>query len=134
MPGEFRGREGIRHTVPVEAETLFEAAALALALPARGRGCRPATEIDVAVSELAESRTASELCARRAWLDSSGGTPKEQATKVRLRENAGWRFLMISTTHHSIRKIAVALGVRPSRYLNETLKRLDNLAYLIHAL
>jgi hypothetical protein len=56
----FVDAEGIRHSVPVEAETLFEAAVLALA---RFRGADvvvgPGVEIDVAVSEPVVTHTIS---------------------------------------------------------------------------
>jgi hypothetical protein len=85
----FVDHEGVRHSVPVEAESLFEAAVLALA---RFRGADvvvgPAADIDVSVSEPVVTHSIS-LARVREWLSSTGRSPKEQATKARLRELLG---------------------------------------------
>ena len=76
----FEDSDGIRHSVVVRADSLFEAAALALA---RFRGAEivvgPAATFDVAVSEPVITH-AIRLARVRDWLGSGGRTPKEQAT------------------------------------------------------
>ena len=88
----FTDSAGVTHTVSVSASSLYEAAALGIA---EFRRCGfaeamvgPATRLRVAVVAPA---TAHELTVGklRAWLDSSGKTPREQAVKVGLREILG---------------------------------------------
>ncbi len=92
----FRDTEGICHSVEVSAESLFEAAALGLKAL---RGARlldsepgPGAELEIAITQPAVTHR---LAVRRVrqWLQTSGKTPREQATKQRLREllalNAG---------------------------------------------
>ena len=85
----FTDNAGVTHTVSVSASSLYEAAALGIA---EFRRCGfaeavvgPATRLKVAV---AAPSTAHELpvAKLRAWLESNGKTPKEQAVKVNLRE------------------------------------------------
>lgn len=82
----FEDNDGVRHSVVVQADSLFEAAALAMA---RFRGSElvigPAATFEVAVSEPIITH-AIRMARVRDWLGSSGRTPKEQATKSRLRE------------------------------------------------
>jgi hypothetical protein len=82
----FEDSEGIKHSVMVQADSLFEAAGIALA---RFRGAElvvgAAVTFEVAVSEPIITH-AIRLARLRDWLGSSGRTPKEQATKTRLRE------------------------------------------------
>ena len=82
----FEDSDGIRHSVVVQADSLFEAAALALA---RFRGAEivvgPAATFDVAVSEPVVTH-AIRMARVRDWLGTGGRTPKEQATKSRLRD------------------------------------------------
>lgn len=82
----FEDSDGIRHSVVVQADSLYEAGALALA---RYRGAEivvgPAATFEVAVSEPIITH-AIRLARLRDWLGSGGRTPKEQATKSRLRE------------------------------------------------
>ncbi len=86
----FLDSEGIQHSVQVAAESLYEAAALALrefkasrfgsdALPG------PATRLTV---EVRTPATSHELTVRRLenWLSASPKSPREQAVKIRLRE------------------------------------------------
>jgi len=82
----FEDSERIRHSVVVQADSLFEAAALALA---RFRGAElvvgPAAMFEVTVSEPVITH-AIRMARVRDWLGSGGRTPKEQAVKSRLRE------------------------------------------------
>ncbi len=81
----FEDSERIRHSVEVEADSLFEAAVVALArFRSADVGVGLAATFDVAVSEPVITHTI-RLARVRAWLESGGRTPKEQATKVRLR-------------------------------------------------
>jgi hypothetical protein len=86
----FQDSEGIQHSVQVAAESLYEAAVLALrefkasrfggdALPG------PATRLTV---EVRTPATSHELTVKRLenWLSASPKSPREQAVKIRLRE------------------------------------------------
>jgi hypothetical protein len=87
----FTDSAGVTHTVSVSAASLYEAAALGIA---EFRRCGfaamvgPATRLRVAVVAPATTHelTVGKL---RAWLESSGKTPREQAVKVGLREVLG---------------------------------------------
>ncbi len=89
----FRDARGLRHTVEVSADSLYEAAALALK-SFRGSGfageLHPggATELAVSVRSEAESH---QVCVRQVetWVYGAGKTPREQALKTRLREQLG---------------------------------------------
>jgi hypothetical protein len=85
----FTDGANVTHTITVSASSLYEAAALAIAefkrngfaLAAIGPGTNlkisvqpPVVEYDLSVSKL------------HAWLNSTGKTPREQATKVTLRQ------------------------------------------------
>jgi hypothetical protein len=79
----------VTHTVSVAASSLYEAAALGIA---EFRRCGfadtmvgPATRLKVAVETPATMHelTVSKL---QSWLESGGKTPREQATKVNLRQ------------------------------------------------
>ncbi|MCW5983558.1 MAG: hypothetical protein KIT09_36040 [Bryobacteraceae bacterium] len=77
----------IRHSVDVMAESLFEAAILALRVfrTAKLLDCTPGTAavFEVKVSSPAVTHTVS-LRRVQEWLESSGKTPREQALKHRL--------------------------------------------------
>jgi hypothetical protein len=81
----FEDSEGIKHSVMVQADSLFEAAGIALA---RFRGAElvvgPAAILEVAASEPIITH-AIRLARLRDWLGSAGRTPKEQAVKTRIR-------------------------------------------------
>jgi hypothetical protein len=88
----FTDSAGVTHTVSVSASSLYEAAALGIA---EFRRCvfaeamvGPATRLRVAVEAPATTHELT-VAKLRAWLDSSGKTPKEQAIKVNLREIIG---------------------------------------------
>ena len=88
----FEDGAGMTHTVSISASSLYEAAVLALAefkrsgfaLAAVGPGTRLriAVEAPTTTHELSVGKL-------RAWLDSSGKTPREQAAKVKLRQTLG---------------------------------------------
>jgi len=85
----FTDSEGITHCAEVTAESLYEAAVLALAEFDRcgftDAQTGPATRLTIAV--LAPSTSHEISVGRvRAWLDSSGRSPAQQALKTRLRE------------------------------------------------
>ena len=76
--------EGIRHTVEVEAQSLYEAAVLALRI-FKEHNCEPgqASYLDVEVRRSVTHR----LTIRKLhdWLNGGAKTPKEAITKDRLR-------------------------------------------------
>jgi hypothetical protein len=85
---------GVVHSVEVAAESLFEAAVLAMkafrAAEWMESGPGSATVLEVAVLQpVAKHRIP--LGRVTAWLESNGRTPKEQANKRRLRELLGTR-------------------------------------------
>lgn len=88
----FTGPEGIRHSVQVSAESVFEAAAAALGLFREngflGVETGPATVLEVTVlgPEVTHSLRVEGLLR---WLAASGKTPREQALKARLRQMVG---------------------------------------------
>lgn len=76
--------DGIRHTVEVQAETLFEAAALAMST-FRRHGCAPGEIMDLEV-EIRSSVTHTVKPQRvRQWLEGGAKSPKEAILKERLR-------------------------------------------------
>lgn len=84
----FTDTESVRHSVEVEARSLYEAAALALA-EFRSSGVveeiGPATRLSIAVRR---PETIHELAVGKveAWLQSNAKSPAEQALKGRLRK------------------------------------------------
>jgi hypothetical protein len=88
----FTDSEGITHCAEVAAESLYEAAVLALAEFGRcgftDAQTGPATRLTIAVLAPSTSHKIS-VGKVRAWLDSSGRSPAQQALKVRLREVLG---------------------------------------------
>jgi hypothetical protein len=87
----FTDSENIRHSVQVNATTLYEAAALAIAefrrcgFTANAPG--PATRLTVKVTTPATSHEV-QVSKVEAWLQSAG-KPNEQVMKARLRELLG---------------------------------------------
>jgi hypothetical protein len=84
----FEDGAGIAYSVAVCAESLYEAAALALAEFNSGfvlSGVGPGTRLKVVVEA---PTTAHELTVGKleAWLNSNGLSPREQAKKVKLRQ------------------------------------------------
>jgi len=85
----FEDGVGIAHTVTVCADTLYEAAALALAEFKRSGfafgGVGPGTRLKVSVESptVVHELTVGKL---QTWLDTNGRTPREQARKVTLRQ------------------------------------------------
>jgi hypothetical protein len=85
----FQDTEGIAHSVEVTAQSLFEAAALAIkafrAVEWMQSGPGVGTVLEVSVLQpVAKHRIP--LQKLMAWLEGNGRTPKEQANKQRLRE------------------------------------------------
>jgi hypothetical protein len=88
----FTDSQGITHSIDVTAESLYEAAVLALA---EFRRCGftdahtgPATQLTIEVLAPSTSHEIS-VGKVRAWLDSNGKGPAQQALKTRLREVLG---------------------------------------------
>ena len=80
----YRDSDGIRHSVEVTAETLYEAAVLGMTtLRAAGWMDAPNLTIEVTVKapETTQSINSGVLAA---WLSRSGKSPREQALKSRL--------------------------------------------------
>ena len=80
----FTDLEGLGHSVEVDAESLYEAAVLAIRT-FRQHGCEPGlvTRLDVQV-RTAVTHTVT-LQKIEAWLSAGSRTPKEAVTKQRLR-------------------------------------------------
>jgi hypothetical protein len=84
----FDDGTGIRHTVQVNAESVFEAAVLALhSFQTAGTPPGPAAHLEIAAQPPVVNHSVS-VQRVRDWLSSGGKTPKEQALKSRLRELA----------------------------------------------
>lgn len=84
----FVDTEGIRHTVEVEAETLFEAAALAMRT-FKQHDCEPGlvTKLEVEIrSTVTHTVTPKRI---HHWLHGGAKTPKEAVMKQKLRELIG---------------------------------------------
>ncbi len=82
----YQDIEGVKHSVDVTAETLYEAAALGMkAMNVAGWENAPNLSIDVRVRAAETIHTISNAVLA-AWLSSNGKTPKEQAVKAKLRE------------------------------------------------
>src|SRR4029450_13282891 len=80
--------EGLRHTVEVEAESLYEAAVLALKV-FKQHDCEPGAlstlEIEIKTS-IRHTVAAKKI---HSWLNGGARTPKEAANKQRLRDLLG---------------------------------------------
>src|SRR5260370_37919444 len=92
MRVSFTDSAGVTHTVSVSASSLYEAAALGIA---EFRRCGfaeamvgPVTRLRVAVEARATTHELT-VAKMRAWLASSGKTPKVHATRVNLWEQIG---------------------------------------------
>lgn len=86
----FVDNDGIRHTVEVEAESLFEAAALALRT-FKLHSCEPGliTKLEVEIrSVVTHTVTPKRL---HQWLEGGAKSPKEAMIKEHLRELLGLR-------------------------------------------
>jgi hypothetical protein len=80
----YLDREGLRHSVEVDAESLFEAAALAIRT-FKQHDCAPAemTKLEVEIrSSVVHETTVKRV---REWLSGGARSPKEAVTKERLR-------------------------------------------------
>jgi hypothetical protein len=82
----FDDGTGVRHSIQVSAESMFEAAAIALHIfENAGTPPGPAAHLDIAAHAPVVKHSVS-VQRVRDWLNCSGKTPKEQALKSRLRE------------------------------------------------
>jgi hypothetical protein len=84
----FKSATGISHSVDVEAETLYEAAALGLArLKKDGwiEGLGPETRLEIQVREPGSHHTLSVQQVQR-WIDSVNASPAETLKKAKLRQ------------------------------------------------
>jgi hypothetical protein len=81
----FADSEGIRHSVNVQAETLYEA--VALAIPAFGEHhCLPGPASQMEVEARSPSVTHQVSMAKvHAWITASAKSPREQIVKERLK-------------------------------------------------
>ena len=85
----FEDSTGIRHSVQVSAQSVFEAAALALrTFRDAGITVGPGAMLEI-TSQTPVVTHAVSVTRVRTWLASNGRTPKEQALKGRLREVVG---------------------------------------------
>jgi hypothetical protein len=83
--------EGVRHTVEVQADSLFEAAALGLAAMKREEwvnSAAPAATLEVSVAQPVVKHTVSVQQVVR-WLDGVTTSPKERMTRERLKALLG---------------------------------------------
>ena len=87
----FRGPSGITHSVDVQAETLYEAAALGVALLKKDgwiEGLGPGTRLEIAVRGPATTHVLSVQHLQR-WLDGVTKTPLDALRKAKLRQLLG---------------------------------------------
>ena len=90
LPGVVHRPTGIRHSVEVVADTLFEAATLGLTLLRKsewGDAVAPGTKLEVQVREPATSHTVT-LQQLQRWCDGAG-SPREILKKRKVRELLG---------------------------------------------
>lgn len=80
----FLDTEGLRHTVEVEAESLFEAAVLA-ARTFKQHNCAPGALSNIEVEICSSITHTITLKKIHSWLNGGARTPKEAVTKERLR-------------------------------------------------
>jgi hypothetical protein len=77
--------DGLRHSVQLDADSLYEAAVKAIVV-FRKHGCEPGSLSNLEI-EVRSSVTHTLLTRRvHEWLEKGAHTPKEAATKARLRE------------------------------------------------
>jgi len=84
----FRSPSGIAHSVDVQAESLYEAAALGLGLLKRDgwiEGLGPATKLEIAVRQPAANHIVSVQQLER-WLDSVTASPADVLRKAKLKQ------------------------------------------------
>jgi hypothetical protein len=84
----FTSATGVFHAVDVEAETLYEAAALGLARLKAGNwieGLGPGTKLEIQVREPSTHHTLSVQQLQR-WINGITGSPAETLRKARLRQ------------------------------------------------
>jgi hypothetical protein len=84
----FRSPSGIAHSVDVQAESLYEAAALGLGLLKRDgwiEGLGPATKLEIAVRQPAANHVVSVQQLER-WLDSVTASPADVLRKAKLKQ------------------------------------------------
>ncbi|HEX2442322.1 MAG TPA: hypothetical protein VHJ77_00135 [Vicinamibacterales bacterium] len=89
----FRGPSGIIHSVEIQAESLYEAAAVGVALLKKDgwiEGLGPATKLEIAVREPATTHVLSIQQLQR-WLDGVTKTPLDALRKAKLRQLLGAR-------------------------------------------
>ena len=86
MRGLVKDAEGFRHSVELNAESLYEAVALA-ARSFNEHGCAPgqASQIEIEVTTPAVVYTVT-LKRVRDWLDGAAKSPKDRVLKERLKE------------------------------------------------
>jgi len=86
----FTGHHGIRHSVNVQAETLYEAVVLAVRA-FRENDCAPGTasELDVEARSSGVTHTVS-IAKVQAWLASSAKSPSDKIMKERLKALLGY--------------------------------------------
>ena len=83
----FKSPSGIAHSVEVQAETLYEAAAMGLALLKKDgwiEGLGPATRLEIGIREPMTSHVITVQQLHR-WLNSVTGSPAEVLRRARLR-------------------------------------------------
>ena len=80
----FLDTEGLRHTVEVEAESLYEAAVLAMRA-FRDHNCEPGalSKLEIQIRTFITHTVTPKKV--RQWLDAGAKTPKDAVTKHRLR-------------------------------------------------
>jgi hypothetical protein len=84
----FRSPSGIAHSVDVQAESLYEAAALGLGLLKRDgwiEGLGPATKLEIAVRQPAANHVVSVQQLER-WLNSVTASPADVLRKSKLKQ------------------------------------------------
>lgn len=84
----FKGPDGVSHSVDVEAESLFEAGALALSRLRKSgwaENVGPGTRLDIQVREPATAHTVTVLQIRR-WCDGVAVSPDEVLKRKRVKE------------------------------------------------
>jgi hypothetical protein len=87
----FRSPSGIVHSADVQAETLYEAAALGVALLKKDgwiEGLGPATRLEIVVRQPATTHVISVQQLQR-WLDGVTKTPLDALRKAKLRQLLG---------------------------------------------